>query len=180
MIFLIFLASTVFLARSSLIIIGLYKDPILHSFEKYGDQENLYYPLVYTLLWLGVFVLSLMTLVLENRFLDLIGNPLIFYTVILGLGPLLHIVYLWLARYAMRNPDLFLLYPVWYREVRERTSRAERRRLAYMWLCLPWRTRLLYDSSDHAFTVWVDLVILATLRPEVDAASNGTRVGTYT
>ena len=35
------------------------------------------------------------------------------------------------------HPQIFLAFPRWYAELRERTTREERRRIAYMWLCLP-------------------------------------------
>jgi hypothetical protein len=61
--------------------------------------------------------------------------------------------------YSHRLPVL----PLWYARLQENTSRNERRRLAYMWLRLPLRTRLLYNASDHAFFLWADLVIAATV-----------------
>jgi hypothetical protein len=46
-----------------------------------------------------------------------------------------------------------------------RTTRAERRRLAYMWLRLPAKLRLIYNSNDRAFMEWADMVILSTFWP---------------
>jgi hypothetical protein len=58
---------------------------------------------------------------------------------------------------------LFLNHPRWLFELGERTSRLERRRIAYMWLRLPLRLRLIYNSNDRAFLEWADMVILSTL-----------------
>ena len=57
--------SIVFLLRIGLILMGLLKGPILRTFEKYGDQENVYYPLPSILLWLGVLLISLTLFISE-------------------------------------------------------------------------------------------------------------------
>jgi hypothetical protein len=67
-----------------------------------------------------------------------------------------------------RHPHIFLGFPRWYADLRERTTREERRRLAYMWLCLPRRMRLHLDGSDHHFQLWADQVILATIMQTVE------------
>jgi hypothetical protein len=61
---------------------------------------------------------------------------------------------------------MFLKLPRWYHELRDRTSRYERRRIAYMWLHLPLRLRITYNSSDRAFSQWADFVIMGTIREE--------------
>ena len=38
--------------------------------------------------------------------------------------------------------------------------------LAYMWLHLPLRAQLSYNSSDTMFMVWADFVIMGTIREE--------------
>ena len=53
-------------------------------------------------------------------------------------------------------------YPRWYSELNDRTTREERRRLGYMWLRLPISLKMVYDTNDHAFFQWVDLVLVAT------------------
>jgi len=57
-------------------------------------------------------------------------------------------------------------FPRWYHELRERTTRYERRRIGYMWLHLPLRARLTYNSSDSLFLLWADFVIMGTIREE--------------
>ena len=49
----------------------------------------------------------------------------------------------------MQHPSVFLRFPSWYREIVDHTTREERRKLSYMWLSLPLRTRLLYNAQ-HA------------------------------
>lgn len=53
--------------------------------------------------------------------------------------------------------------PRWYDTFLDQTSRYERRRIAYMWLRLPVRTRWIYNASDNFFFQWIDLVILASV-----------------
>ncbi|HLV34033.1 MAG TPA: hypothetical protein VKY59_02915 [Spirillospora sp.] len=154
------LISIGFLLRIGLILTGLLKGPILQTFEKYGDAENIYYPLPSILLWLGIMTLSLTALIAERA-------GIVLPTVPVGLL-LLAAAY---AAYTQQDlarqyPRIFMSYPRWYHDLRDRTSRYERRRLAYMWLSLPPRLRLIYNGSDHAFNQWADLVILATMRFE--------------
>lgn len=153
----LFIVSFVALLRTGLILMGLLKGPILHTFEKYGDDENVYYPLPSILLWLGVMLISISPwLAAGLGDLGLAFVP--------GLALLLAA---WIAfnnpQLALQFPALFMRYPRWYWELRERTSRQERRRIAYMWLWMPPRARLTYNGSDHAFNHWVDLVILSML-----------------
>ena len=175
----LFLVSAFFLLRSALIVTGLYKAPILHSFEKYGGEEQFYYPVIYLAVWMLTFLIVLAFALYEARFPRLLRDQFFVYLVFAPFGLLAWRAYVLVEKYAKEHPGLFLVYPHWYTNVRERTSRAERRRLAYMWLHLPWRTRLLFNSSDQAFLIWVDLVILATLRPEVDVPKEDGDIFTY-
>jgi hypothetical protein len=54
-------------------------------------------------------------------------------------------------------------FPGWHGRFMETTSRWERRRIAYMWLRLPLRTRLLYNANDRLFFVWAEQVIVSTV-----------------
>ena len=148
------------LLRIGLILIGLLKGPILATFEKYGDQENIYYPLPSILLWSGLLVLTTTALIAERMNVFLPGG----FVGILMMG-LAYLAYTH-PEIAQQYPQIFMSYPRWYFDLRERTSRYERRRLAYMWLWLPRRLRLIYNGSDAAFNQWADLVILATMRFE--------------
>ncbi|MFO7323331.1 MAG: hypothetical protein DIU68_016495 [Chloroflexota bacterium] len=153
---LLLLTSLIYLIRHALVLAGLLKGPILRLFEKYGDEEPFYYPLPGMLVALSVFVLALGILV----------APYVraFY---LPAGPALILLILaWIAwdrrEVARRHPEIFMVYPRWINHLREYTTREERRRIAYMWLHLPWRTRLHYNSNDRAFLLWTDLLVLST------------------
>ena len=154
------LISIGFLLRIGLILIGLLKGPILHSFEKYGDTETVYYPLPSILLWGGILVLSATSMLAQQL---RVLMPSWFIGAMMIAGGYVAYAHPEVARH---YPQIFMSYPHWYYDLRERTSRYERRRLAYMWLWLPPRLRLIYNGSDAAFNQWADLVILATMRYE--------------
>ncbi len=48
-----------FTIRMLLIVMGLYKTPVIRSFEKYGGEENTHYPLFHLLVWLVVMSINL-------------------------------------------------------------------------------------------------------------------------
>jgi hypothetical protein len=156
------LTSVFFLGRLALILGGVLKDPVLRVSERYAVEDDLYYPLPGLLLWVGVFVL---------------GGGLI---LMLALGVRIPVylmgVVLMLLAYAAEEhpqlakdyPTLLLSYPRWYAHLREYTTREERRRIAYMWLWLPRRLRLYYNSHDRAFYQWADMIILSTIMQTVD------------
>lgn len=152
------------LAREILIISGLLKDPILRGFEKYGDVETAYYPLPALMTWSGLLLLCLGALAAPA-----LGSllPLALPGALLLAGAFWRRLHAELAR---RFPGVVMRYPLWYLDLRERTSRYERRRLAYLWLTLPWQLRLRYNGSDRAFNHWADLVIIATMRYDEDAS----------
>jgi len=136
--------------REFLILIGLYKDPLLREFERYGDPPT-YSPLLNFSMILILFLAVLMAL--------LINSPLLILWIILLLLPGVHL-YRYLKQYIWRYPDVMLAYPLWCNRLVDRASREERRRLAYMWLRLPYRTRLTFNASDRQFYQWVDLVLI--------------------
>lgn len=154
----IFLVSGFLLLRLILVMIGMHKGPLLALFEKYGDEENHFYPVPRLMLWLGVFLVSA-----QIAFSGIVPVPFIVRHV--G-AALLAIVYMSshflpdsVRKYWQEYPPL----PTWYHELRERTGRDERRRIAYMWLRMPLRTRLLFNSNHHAFSQWADLIIMGTV-----------------
>jgi hypothetical protein len=151
------LVSLAFLMRTALIMTGILKGPILHTFEKYGDMETVYYPLPSLLFWGGIFVITCGFW---------LAAPLRSWAVLVMPGILL-IAGAYYAythpELAQQHPQIFMSYPSWYFELRERTTRYERRRIAYMWLGLPYRMRMAFNGNDHAFNQWADLVIIATI-----------------
>jgi hypothetical protein len=146
-----------FLLRIVLIVMGIFKDPILQQFERYGDDEGFIDILPQLLGWSGAFI------ILVEYWSDYLwGIDYDFWLV--GLASLA------IAYFSHRYPHLtgqknglFLNHPRWLFELGERTSRLERRRIAYMWLRLPLRLRLIYNSNDRAFLEWADMVIISTL-----------------
>jgi hypothetical protein len=156
------LLSAAFLIALILIAVGLYKDPILHHFERYAEADDSFYLLPLLLLASGLFSISggiLFNATVAPRF-----PPFL-----LG-GILLLLAYLAreYRRYMHMYPQIFLSFPRWYAELSERTTREERRRIAYMWLCLPRSMRLHLNGSDRHFLVWADQVILATVTQTVE------------
>lgn len=154
--------SLIFLMRTVLMMAGFLKGPILATFEKYGDAENVYYPLPSLLLWSGMLVLSVGPWIAPGL---RSWVPIVLPSLLLFIGAYAAYTN---PDFALQHPDIFLSYPRWYYELRERTSRYERRRIAYMWLTLPPRLRLAYNGSDRAFNQWADLVIMATMRYDED------------
>jgi hypothetical protein len=149
-----FIMCFIMMGRVALIVSGRLKGPVLRNFERYGDDETYYQPLTWLLVW---FCLSLYFL-----------NYLIGF--VFCMEPLV-VAVLYMAYVLLNHPQtikkhdwLFLRYPLWLADLRDRTSRLERRRIAYMWLRLPRRTRFAYNSNDRAFLEWADFIILGTFR----------------
>ena len=139
---LLLIISLGFAIRLSLVLAGLYKGPILKTFEPYGPDDPVFFPVPHLLLWGSLMVIS--------------GGALLKATIpfTLSFGPLGLILLIWKSLPA---------FPKWYARFLEDTSRGERRRIAYMWLRLPWRTRLLYNANDRLFFIWAEYVIVATV-----------------
>lgn len=153
-------ASIIFLIRATLILLGYLKEPILHTFSEYGPREKLYMVGQGLLAWGGV--LSFCAGLWAASYSSL-------SVTLTTLGVLMELLVAVGYTYAEQAEKLhlkLLKYPVWYHELRERTSRYERRRIGYMWLHLPLRTQLSYNSSDTMFMIWADFVIMGTIREE--------------
>jgi hypothetical protein len=160
LILLFLVISVIGLGRSALIVFGLYKDPILWSFEQYGPDERLPLPLATLLIWIGAFIVALGAWMSTYFPLPM---PLVgFGVAIIVMGGLCFYGYTNVWKWYYRVIRL----PRWHHELLSRTTRYERRRIAYMWLHLPWRLRLLYNSSDSSFFIWADFVIMGTIREE--------------
>jgi hypothetical protein len=144
------------LVRLGLILAGVWKSPVLRRFERYSAFDDAYYPLPYLLMWAGALVLCAGLLIRQIAGTDFPAHM-----------PGLFLLLLALLAYrsfgiARRYPGTWLAMPRWYAELRERTTREERRRIAFMWLMLPRRARLFYEWNTWAFRTWVDLVIVST------------------
>ena len=154
---LLLIISLGFAIRLSLVLAGLYKGPILKTFEPYGPNDPIFFPVPQLLLWASLMVIS--------------GGALLRATIpfTLSFGPL-GLILLVGAGLTGYHKERFMpiwkslpAFPKWYARFLEDTSRGERRRIAYMWLRLPWRTRLLYNANDHLFFIWAEYVIVATV-----------------
>jgi hypothetical protein len=150
----LFMVSGLFLSHSVLVVLGILKGPVLHTFEKYGDEEHFYDSLTRLALGLGVFSLA-SGLGLGRSF------PRAFFPLeTMGITFLVATVICYRASPTTRK---YFRYPIWYFELLERTSRSERRRIAFMWLNLSRKGKLILNSSDHAFNQWADLIIVSTV-----------------
>jgi hypothetical protein len=150
----VFLAVMYRTARAFLMTLGFYKDPILTSFEHFGE-ERIYSPLYRLIAWS-------ITLLYLSLFLYVQPGLLI----VAGAIMLIPLVSLreTLQRLLYSDPRLYRAFPVWYRHLAERTTRTERRRIAYLWLRLPPRTRTHYNISQQAFHHWLDMVLVTMAR----------------
>lgn len=139
--------------REFLIVIGMYKGPLLRQFERYGEQAK-YSPMLNFLISLFIFTVVLIVLLAQST--------LLFFWILILLVPSIHL-YRYLRQQVWRFPRIMFAYPQWCNELVNRATREERRRVAYMWLRLPYRTRLTYNASDQRFYQWVDQVLVTII-----------------
>ena len=145
------------LIRTVLVISGRRKGPLLRVFETYTDKPQAYNSLRELAVWATVIIVGVLVYLSESVKLPTVAFIPLLSTIVT-------------AVWASEQPDFirqhlpFLMpEPRWYVDVRGRTTLTERRHIAYMWLKLPRRTRILFDHHDGAFRIWVDLVIMGTL-----------------
>ena len=137
--------------RACLVTLGYYKEPVLAAFQRYGDEVG-FSPLFESLCWGFVLGYLIFILIAPSSFLILIGIFSFVFFVMLY----------WKVRDSvMSHPQVFLRFPKWYQDIVDHTTREERRKLSYMWLGLPLRTRLLYNAQHDEFRKWVELVVLS-------------------
>ncbi|MDQ7026174.1 MAG: hypothetical protein Q9P44_11530 [Anaerolineae bacterium] len=140
--------------RSFLIVLGTYKDPVLASFEHYGE-EKVSSPIFTLIVWATLFLYFALFLYYRAGILFILG--LVTGTMLASMRDRLDD---WRSKYHA----IFRMFPRWYFELVQRTDREERRRIAYLWLRLPLQTRLLYNAHSEYFHQWVDLVLLSITR----------------
>jgi hypothetical protein len=139
------------LLRSVLIVLGIYKNPVLRCFEEYGT-EKLYSPMLGLSFWLFVSFILLLFAILDT-------DVVIVFSVAVFIPTLWF--YQRLDEFVMRYRWILTVYPSWYYRLLNTTSREEQQRIAYMWLRLPLKTRLLYNMHDVLFLQWADLVLMS-------------------
>ena len=140
--------------RSLLVVIGAYKDPVLASFEDYGS-ERIFSPMFALLVWSLLLAYTALYWYLEAGIAVALG-------IVVGVP----VAAFKDNFYALldSHPMLFRTFPRWYYDLVKTTDREERRRLAYMWLRLPIKTRMIYNSQMSLFNQWVEQVILTISR----------------
>lgn len=141
----------VILLRAFLVVLGIHKTPVLHHFERYGEEGH-YSPMLDFILWAAINALYSLIFFLE------MDHFLLLFIISL---PVLVWLYRQVDEWVKRYPEFFARYPRWYYRMLVDASREERRRIAYLWLRLPVRTRLLYSARDEFFHQWVELVLLS-------------------
>jgi hypothetical protein len=140
--------------RSFLIVMGTYKDPVLASFEHYGE-EKIVSPIFSLTVWVILFIYFSLFLYVQAGPLFSLGLLLIIFIASMRER---------LDEWRYKYDTLFRVFPRWYFELVQRTDREERRRIAYLWLRLPLATRLLYNARSEYFHHWVDLVLMSIIR----------------
>lgn len=140
----------IWIIRDVLVVAGIYKDPVLRQFEIYGT-ETVYSPLM-TLIFSCSFLFMALLIFLAGN------TPMILGAILVSV--LLYLLYQRRIELIEKFPHIFLYYPTWRYRLLWRTSREERRRIAYLWLFLPLRTRMLYNTHDTFFNQWTDMVLL--------------------
>lgn len=148
---LIFFAVFVLFIRATMVTLGYYKEPVLSAFQQYGEEVG-FSPLLESILWGFALAYMIFLALVPSSFL-IIGGVLLTIIVVT--------LYWQIKENIMEHPNLFLQYPRWYRDIVDHTTREERRKISYMWLGLPLRTRLLYNTREDAFRKWVELVVIS-------------------
>jgi len=151
------LIGTFQLIRTLLVLSGRLKGPLLHIFEAYTDKTQEYNALRTLALWMSVFIIGIMVTLSDYMSLPIASFiPLVLALSIMALAQDQ-------SPFIRQHLPFLMPEPHWYTDLHSRTTLMERRRIAYMWLRLPRRTRILFNHHDAAFGIWVDLVIMGTL-----------------
>lgn len=140
--------------RSLFIVIGTYKDPVLASFEIYGE-EKIFSPTVILFIWSAIFLYVFLLWYVSSSVVFAIGF-IVFIPLSAFHGTWFQIL--------EKHQNIFRRYPAWYDELVQMTDRDERRRIAYLWLYLPPATRMIYNVNNTLFKQWVEQVLLTVAR----------------
>ncbi len=145
---------------------GLYKDPLLAQFRRYGDEQRVY-PVCRFLYAFGAaaFLTALLipTLWSSQSYLRRMFPPMFFFTMSL---------IAWGGSYVIhRRPAWREALPRWYFFLLRYASRQERRQLGFAWLRLPRKMRLRLNGDQKAFDVWVELLRLTVIYGAFDPTS---------
>lgn len=149
------LVSLGFLIRLTLILSGRLKGIILRRWELYQPNEIFFDPVSHMSFWGGMALLSIGLLVAAQFRLN---------TPIYLLGAAGIAFGYWRSSRQGEPDDEPFPLPLWYAELVRRTTREERRHIAYRWLYLPDGTRRALSDNDAAFRLWADLMIVSTIQ----------------
>lgn len=148
--------------RYLLIMGGMYKGPILQNFERYGGTERHYFPIEQMLFFFGIIVISGGSLLQKIATYN-IHSTAIGIVILVSSWVITYFRYLATTETRQSFTNSLPTFPNWYARLENTTSRVERRRIAYMWLRLPFRTRMLYNVNDRLFFIWAELVIISSV-----------------
>lgn len=145
---------------------GLYKEPLLAEFRKYGT-EPVIYPICNVLLSAGLCCLTLMLvtpiIVASGSFIARLLPGAILS--VLGL------ILIGTSIFLYQQPTLRIMLPPWYAALLKESTRQERRQIGWAWLRLPLKMRLRLNGDNKAFDVWVELVRLTVIYGAYDPNS---------
>ncbi len=156
-----------FIARTLVIMFGKLKAPVLRTFEPYGE-EVFFCGWTTLLVWIiaAGFVIEIFFIILFLPPRTELPPSILFVAGGLLLGACVFDSMAHHYRPLSHLTQLLPVFPLWYRDIYERTSRYERRRLAYRWLWLPKQMRTIFNRSDRVFMDWADLVIMGSVMEE--------------
>jgi len=160
-------------AREAAIVGGIYKDPLLARFRRYGPEEDerRFTPLVVLLALSGAWCISGITVLRSlSRYGALVStnSPTTILVVLafMAFGA---------AVFVNNQGYLREALPVWYYQMLQTATREERRFIAYAWLRLPRRMRWRLSGDQRAFGVWADMVRIAFIYGAYDPNSTWDR-----
>lgn len=148
------------------VISGMFKNPLMAHFRRYGEDLNLY-PVCRLLAAAGLFCLMIAMLMYNimqptSYFYRLFPPSLFLILTIIFFGANLLI---------RRQPTLREALPVWYHDLMHNSTRQERRQLAFAWLRVSYRLRWRLNSDQSSFRVWAELVRLTVIYGAYDPKS---------
>ena len=138
-------------SRAVFVMTGMYKDPVLAKFEHFGEDEPVFSPILNIAVWGSALLYLLLFLYFPSGMLFVLG---------IMIGVTFASARFEILEFVRKRQNPTRMFPDWYADLSQRTTREERRRIAYMWLRLPPRTRLIYNTSTPYFMHWVDQVLI--------------------
>jgi hypothetical protein len=145
---------------------GVYKDPMMGQFRRYGDERRVY-PVCRFLYAFGAmcFVMALLIPATwtPQSYLRRLLPPVFFLTLAM---------IAWGSSYLiLQRPFLRESLPRWYFYLLRYATRQERRQLGFAWLRIPRKMRLRLNGDQKAFEVWIELMRLTVIYGAFDPNS---------